>query len=398
MRAFLVHTCFLCVLFYPVASSAQAIDGIRKEKEKSEKEIAYLDKLLNETRSSRSLSFDRLNIVQKKVTRTKQLIGSLEKEVEYYEGQIRINERKIDELGENRKEILELYSKLVYGLWKKKDKADKMMFIFAATDFNQAYNRYKYFEQIQSYSKRQFEQIRVINDSLESRNNQLKQYIVQKNETLKDIDVQNRSLLEQREGENRLIREFRKKEKELTKKLVAEQKNRARLAKELDRLIAEEIRKAAKTGKQTEIKLTPEQQLVSDEFVKNRGKLPWPVEQGIITEKFGIYTNPLYPNVKQENAGVTIATLKNSEIRAVFNGVVASVVFYPGYNNIVMISHGNYYTAYTNLIEVKVKAQQAVNTKQVIGKVGHDMEKGSIFTFTVNKEREKLDPEQWLAK
>ncbi len=155
MKFFLVHTCFLCLLFYPVASSAQSIAGIRKEKEKSEKEIAYLDKLLNETKSSRSLSFERLNIVQKKVSQTKQLIRSLEKEMDYYEGQIQVNEKKIGELGENRKAILELYSKLVYGLWKKKDKADKMMFIFAAADFNQAYNRYKYFEQIQSYSKRQ---------------------------------------------------------------------------------------------------------------------------------------------------------------------------------------------------------------------------------------------------
>ena len=396
MEKFISHICFFCLLCCPLLLSAQSIGNIKKAKEKSEKEIAYLDKLLNETKSSRSLSFERLNVVQKKVTETKRLIASLKKEMEYYEGQIKSNENRINELSDNKEAILELYSRLVYGLWKKKDKADKMMFIFSAADFNQAYNRYKYFEQIQSYSKRQFEQIRLINDSLEIRNNRLKEDIARKNEALKDIDTQNKSLLEQQYAENQIINEFKKKEKEIARKLAAEQKNRERLAKELDKLIAKEIKKSG--GKSTEMKLTPEQKLVSDDFAKNKGKLPWPVEQGIITEKFGIRTNPLHPNVKQENAGVTIATLKNSEVRAVFNGVVTSVIFYPGYNNIVMISHGNYYTAYTNLVEVKVKEQQKVTTKQIIGKVGYDIEKGSVFTFTLNKEFEKLNPELWLAK
>lgn len=387
---------FLLFFLPELAGFSQSVSSIKKDKEKIEKEIAYLNKLLEEAKSNKNVSVERLNIIQQKMTQSKVLIQSLQQEVKYLENQINRNENQISQLLTDRESMLGMYSKLIYGLWKKRNKTDKLMFIFASSDFNQAYNRYKYFEQIQSYSKRQLALIGQMNDSLNVKNAELKKYMVLKNTALRDIDVQNRDLVSQQESENKLIFELQKKEKQIVKKLQAEAKNRERLEKELNKLIASQAKKLG--GTSSTYKLTPEEQLLSDDFSKNRGKLPWPVTQGIISEKFGVNPHPVYKRVMMSNDGINITTSKSSEVRAVFNGVVSDIALMPGINNAVIIRHGNYLTVYTNLVYVSVKKGEKVTTKQTIGKVAYDNEKGSVLGFQVWNNLEKQNPELWLAK
>ncbi|MDE5638216.1 MAG: peptidoglycan DD-metalloendopeptidase family protein [Odoribacter sp.] len=379
-----------------LAGLGQSISSIRKDKEKIEKEITYLNKLLEEAKSDRNVSVERLNILQQKIVQSKSLIQSLKQEVKYLENQIGRNESRIFQLITDRESMLSMYGRLVYGLWKKRDKTDKLMFIFASSDFNQAYNRYKYFEQIQSYSKRQLALIGQMNDSLNVRNEELKKYIALKNAALDDIDIKNRDLITQQESENKLIAELQKKEKQIVKKLQAEAKNRERLERELNKLIASQAKKSG--GTSSSYKLTPEEKLLSDDFSKNKGKLPWPVTQGIISEKFGVNPHPVYKRVLMSNDGINITTSKNAEVRAVFNGVVSDIALMPGINNAVIIRHGNYLTVYTNLVYVSVKKGEKVTTKQTIGKVAYDTEKGSIMGFQVWNNLNKQNPELWLAK
>ncbi len=386
----------LLFLIPELAGFAQSVSSMRKDKEKIEKEIAYLNKLLEEAKNDKSVSVERLKILQQKIAQSKVLIQSLQREVKYLENQIGRNENQISRLMTDRESMLDMYGKLIYGLWKKRNKTDKLMFIFASSDFNQAYNRYKYFEQIQSYSKRQLALIGQMNDSLNVKNAELKKYMTLKNATLHDIDVQNRDLVSQQESESKLISELQKKEKQIVKKLQAEAKNRERLEKELNKLIASQAKKSG--GTSSEYKLTPEEKLLSDDFSKNRGKLPWPVTQGIISEKFGINPHPVYKRVLMSNDGINITTSKNSEVRAVFNGVVSDIALMPGINNAVIIRHGNYLTVYTNLVYVSVKKGEKVTTKQTIGKVAYSDEKGSVLGFQIWNNLEKQNPELWLAK
>ncbi len=386
----------LLFLIPELAGFAQSVSSMRKDKEKIEKEIAYLNKLLEEAKNDKSVSVERLKILQQKIAQSKVLIQSLQREVKYLENQIGRNENQISRLMTDRESMLDMYGKLIYGLWKKRNKTDKLMFIFASSDFNQAYNRYKYFEQIQSYSKRQLALIGQMNDSLNVKNAELKKYMTLKNAALHDIDVQNRDLVSQQESESKLISELQKKEKQIVKKLQAEAKNRERLEKELNKLIASQAKKSG--GTSSEYKLTPEEKLLSDDFSKNRGKLPWPVTQGIISEKFGINPHPVYKRVLMSNDGINITTSKNSEVRAVFNGVVSDIALMPGINNAVIIRHGNYLTVYTNLVYVSVKKGEKVTTKQTIGKVAYSDEKGSVLGFQIWNNLEKQNPELWLAK
>lgn len=383
--------------------SAQSITAIKKEKEKSEKQISYLNKLLEEAKNNKSVSTEKLNILQQKILQSKRLISSLNQEVKYIQSNISANEVRIGELQNDRNAMLELYAKLVYGSWKKRNKNNKLMFIFSSTDFNQAYNRFKYFQQIQEYSGRQLEMIRQVNDSLDMKNLDLKKLIEQKNTVLGTINEKNKELESEQVKESHFITELQKKEKELKKKLQVEMQNRQKLNKELNRLIARQAKKSSTSS--SVYKLTPEEKLLSDDFAKNRGKLPWPVTEGFISEKFGVRPHPVLKKVVVENSGVNITTSKNAEVRSVFKGVVTEIFFIPGANNVVIIQHGNYFTTYPNLIDVKVQKGTQVNTKDIIGKVGFDSEKGSVLNFQIwkypekaNQDAIKLDPEFWLAK
>ena len=360
---------------------SQSIEDIKKQKEKAEKEIVYLNKLLKDADKNKAVSTEKVNILQEKIVQSERVLHSLSQELAYLKKDISDNESR-------------------YETWKKRDKIDKLMFIFSSSDFNQAYNRFRYFQQIQDYSKRQLKLIEQVNDSLNIRNNELNHLVAQKNDLMVTINTKNRELESERAKENRYVAELRKKEKDLKKKLEAEMQKRQRLAKELNRLITQQTKKASSKNNG---QLTPEQKLISDDFAKNKGRLPWPVAEGFISEKFGVSVHSLHKYLKISNDGIDITTSKGAEVRSVFKGVVLDICFFPGLNYMVVIQHGNYFTAYPNLLDVKVKKGDTVETKQVLGKIGHDNEKGSVLNFQIwqnvgKSQLVKLNPELWLAK
>lgn len=378
---------------------SQSVNDVRKQKEKAEKEITYLNKLLKEASRNKSISTEKVNILQEKIAQSKKVISSLNAEVNYLQERITKNENRISELGEERKALLEMYAKLVYGSWKKRNKAEKLMFILSASNFNQAYNRFKYFQQIQDYSDRQLKLIQRINDSLRVKNEDLKQLVGKKNEVVRTIHIKNQEMESERVKENRYVSELHSREKNLRKKLDKEIKNRQRLAKELNRLITAQAKKVSPANN----KLIQEQKLLSDDFAKNKGRLPWPVEEGFVSEKFGVNVHSLHKHLKISNDGIDITTSKDSEVCVVFKGVILDVCYVPGLNYTVLVQHGNFFTVYPNLLGVKVKRGDHVTTKQVLGRIGYDSEKGSVLNFQIwqnvgKVQPVKLNPELWLAK
>jgi putative peptidase len=373
---------------------SQSIEAIKKKNEKTEKEIAYLNKLLNTARKDQSATVQKITIINQKIVKGKEMIQSLTNEMKYIEKNVADNESIKSGLEANRKQMLDFYAKMVYETWKKRNTSDKLVYIFSSSSFSQAYARYKYFEQVQDYSKRQLKQIQQTNDSLTTINTQLAKLIAQKNLAQSKISAQNNELIKEQNEANKYVAELKKKEKELVRKLNAEIKNRERFKKELEKLIAAQAKKSG--SKNSNYKLTPEEKLISDDFAKNRGKLPWPVEQGFVSEKFGINVHPVFKQVKLNNAGITITTSRNADVRAVFKGVVTEIMFIPGDNNVVIVRHGNYLTVYSNLVEIFIKKGDTVNVKQKIGKLASSGE-SSTLNFQVWKDKDNLDPQLWLT-
>lgn len=387
----------ILVLFFSCTLTiaySQSIEAIKKKNEKTEKEIAYLNKLLNTARNDQSATVQKITIINQKIVKGKEMIQSLTSEIKYIEKNIDDNESVKSGLEANRKQMLDFYAKMVYETWKKRNISDKLVYIFSSSSFSQAYARYKYFEQVQDYSKRQLKQIQQTNDSLTKINTQLAKLIAQKNLAQSKILTQNNELIKEQNEANKYVAELKKKEKELVRKLNAEIKNRERFKKELEKLIAAQAKKSG--SKNSNYKLTPEEKLISDDFAKNKGKLPWPVEQGFVSEKFGINVHPVFKQVKLNNAGITITTSRNADVRAVFKGVVTEIMFIPGDNNVVIVRHGNYLTVYSNLVEIFIKKGDTVNVKQKIGKLASSGE-SSTLNFQVWKDKDNLDPQLWLT-
>ena len=382
-------------LFSFTFSYSQSIDAIKKKNEKTEKEIAYLNKLLENARKDKSSTIQKVSIINQKIGKGKEMIQSLTNEVNYLDGQIKKNESVKSGLESDKQRMLEFYSKMVYETWKKRNESDKLIYIFSSSSFAQAYARYKYFEQVQDYSKRQIQLIEQTNDSLTAINKELSKLMTLKSETQFKITSQNNQLIWEQNEANTYIADLKKKEKELLRKLNIEIKNRERFKKELEKLIAAQAKKSG--SKNSTYKLTPEEKLISDDFAKNRGKLPWPVEQGFVSEKFGVNVHPVFKQVKLNNAGITITTSRNADVRAVFKGVVTEIMFIPGDNNVVIVRHGNYLTVYSNLVEIFIKKGDTVNVKQKIGKLAVSSGNNSTLNFQVWRDKDNLDPQLWLT-
>lgn len=382
-------------LFSFTFSYSQSIDAIKKKNEKTEREIAYLNKLLENARKDKSSTIQKVSIINQKIGKGKEMIQSLTNEVNYLDGQIKKNESVKSGLESDKQRMLEFYSKMVYETWKKRNESDKLIYIFSSSSFAQAYARYKYFEQVQDYSKRQIQLIEQTNDSLTAINRELSKLIILKSETQSKITSQNNQLIREQNEANTYIADLKKKEKELLRKLNIEIKNRERFKKELEKLIAAQAKKSG--SKNSTYKLTPEEKLISDDFAKNRGKLPWPVEQGFVSEKFGVNVHPVFKQVKLNNAGITITTSRNADVRAVFKGVVTEIMFIPGDNNVVIVRHGNYLTVYSNLVEIFIKKGDTVNVKQKIGKLAVSSGNNSTLNFQVWRDKDNLDPQLWLT-
>ncbi len=382
-------------LLFFTYSYSQSIDAIKKKNAKTEKEIAYLNKLLENARKDKSSTIQKVSIINQKISKGKEMIQSLTNEVSYIEGQIERNESVKSGLESDKQRMLDFYSKMVYETWKKRNESDKLIYIFSSSSFAQAYARYKYFEQVQDYSKRQIQLIEQTNDSLTTINEELGKLMVLKSETQSKIVSQNDQLIREQNEANSYIANLKKKEKELLRKLNIEIKNRERFKRELEKLIAAQAKKSG--SKNSTYKLTPEEKLISDDFAKNKGKLPWPVEQGFVSEKFGVNVHPVFKQVKLNNAGITITTSRNADVRAVFKGVVTEIMFIPGDNNVVIVRHGNYLTVYSNLVEVFIKKGDTVNVKQKIGKLAVSSGNNSTLNFQVWRDKDNLDPQLWLT-
>ena len=276
---------------------------------------------------------------------------------------------------------------------------NQLLFILSASDFNQAYKRFIYLRQYADYRRKQAEKILLFKNSISE---QLLEFNKRKDEKqrLLTSKVNQTVIIEQRKKQQKDdYSELKKREKDLNSKLESQRKTELRLQQEIERVIADEARKVSrKSSKEKGFILTSEEKLLSGDFSNNRGKFPWPVQRGIITDHFGEHPHAVLKYVVMRNAGVDITTQANAKARAIFKGEVTKVIAIPGGNIAVIIRHGNYLTVYSNLSEVFVKAGQQVEGKEEIGNIFTDKndDNKTVLKFQLWRENTKLDPEDWL--
>lgn len=377
---------------------SQSVEELKKKKQDAENQIKYTSKLLNEVQKNQKSSLSRVQLLNRQIEQRKAVISTINGEVDLYQQMIDNNTLAISLMENDIQSLKKEYAELIKLAYRNRNAYDQVLFLLSADNVNQAYRRHLYMKQYTNYRENQANVILSIESVLNDKTQKQEEQKLIKLQLMNDTKKEASQLSQEKLEKNAELQKLQKEQKELKKKLDEQRRIEQQLENEIERIIAEEARKSAKAGTK-EMTLTPEQKLLGDNFAQNKGRLPWPVERGVITEHFGINQHPVLSNVQVKNNGVSITTEKGSKVRAVFNGEVTRVFGITGGNTAVIIRHGKYLTVYSNLRETTVKKGDKVTTKQNIGTVFTDPEDSkSILKFQIWLENQKLNPEQWIGR
>lgn len=404
MSRFSINT-YILILFtlFVTVSKGQGKQELQQKKKELQKEIIYTNKLLNETAENKKASINQLVQLNKKIGAREELIRTMNQEIDLIDASIDSNQTVLDLLNVTLKSLKDEYAKILRSAYKNRSAYDQLMFVFSSQDFNQAFKRLKYLQQFTRYRKSQVLKIEYTQEQLNKQLIELEAVKQSKKNLLTSIQNEFQKLGSEKSQKQTVVNQLQGREKELKKQLQDKKKASLQLEKAIERIIAEEIRKAReaakKAGKDSKgYPLTPEAKELSNSFTANQGKLPWPVLEGLITEKFGEHPHPALPGVKVQNNGIDISTTKGSIIRSIFEGEVTAVIIIPGGGKGVMIRHGEYLSVYTYFKELYVKKGDKVTTKQDLGVVVTDDNNKTNLHLEIWKNTTKLNPELWLYR
>lgn len=371
---------------------------LEEEKFSVQKQIQEAQQILAETSKKKKASIGQLNAIKRQIEGHTILAKAYKDEIKIFNSQIKEDEAVVEALQQDLDNFKEEYAAMVYSMYKSSNGFSRLSFVFASSNLNQFYMRFKYLEQYASARKNQVQLISEIKTEIESEKISLENAKNEKNlllvEQLKEKEKLDKLIAKQ----NKVFANLRNEEKNLTKDLSTKKNEVTKLEKLISKLLNDEIKNTASTAEKiADVKI--EVKNISSSFEKSKSNLPWPVSSGFISEKFGTHPHPVLPRVKIPNDGVNIQTKQNERVKAVFNGVVKKIAIVPGeFKYVVIMQHGDYFTVYAKLKKVEVKMGQQITRDDVIGEVNTNVNGTSEVQFQVWKNTQKLDPELWLAK
>lgn len=381
-------------LLFVTGLTAQNVSEQTKRKQQIEEEIAYLDKQLATTKSKKQSNTRELNFIQRKISNRKKLLKEIESEIAQIDSEVVKKERQIEGLNRNLNSLKRNYEELIYKSFKNRDQNVWIMYILASKNLEQGYRRWSY---IKNYSKAITDMAGRIRKSTSdiSREREDLAKMRESSLTVQAKKQQEYKKLSQEEmGAKKVISQLSKKENEVKQQLNAKRREVEKLNREMERILSEAVKEKAKP----EYKESAADRVLSDKFENNKGRLPWPVRKGAIVEQYGQHYHPVFKNIKLPfNNGVNIATDANASVFCIFEGVVKQILVMPGYNQCILVQHGNYYTFYTKLDKISVKSGQKVSTGQMLGSLS-ESDGTSVIHFQLWKGNEKQNPEMWISR
>ena len=363
-------------------------------------EIKQINNLLFSSKKTRKNVVTEVEDLQVKLEVREELIRVTNTQVNYLTRKISLNERTISEQRKELEVLKEDYAKMIQNAYASKSLQNRLMFLFSSENFQQAYKRIQYLKQYTRYRRKQGIAIAEKTQLLQQLNTVLLEERAKKQELVQENKEVQEQLRNERKAQEGLIKQLRQKERSLARQISKKEQEARAIDKEIDRLIKEAIaasnRAAGKKG-QIAFELTPEARLLAANFEANKGRLPWPLEKGVVVQRFGRQQHPVVKTTTIQSNGVTIATAPSSTVRAVFEGEVMSVVSFKGSNPSVLIRHGNYITVYKNLGSLFVKKGDKVKAKDPIGEVFTNQQTGKTeIQFSIFNNIKVLNPQGWL--
>ena len=392
---------YIIIILMPFVSIAQTqkIKDLENERKVLKNEILEINSLLINNSKKKKNAFNDLESLTYKINKTETLIKLTNDQINLLNFEVEKNEDKIDKLNVEIIAARKDYSDMIFNSYKSRLKENRLMFLLSAENFLQAFKRSQYFEQFSKNRKEMALSIQTKVGTVKKTIDTLKTKISKKDSLINFNLSEKKILSNEKKEQDNLIRSLRKRESVYKKQINDKQRQASLLDKEIDRLIKEAIKESNKNSSLSTFSLTPEAKALAESFSKNKGKLPWPVERGVIIQKFGLQSHPVVKTTKIKSNGIVIATTKNANIRSVFNGKVLSILKFKGSNLTVLIQHGNYISVYKNLSKVYVNKGQNVESFDIIGEVfSSNSESKTTLQFSIFNNTTALDPYLWIAK
>ena len=372
---------------------AQDVSAQEAKKAKLEREIAIIDRQLAENASQSNTMLSDLTLIRKKISNRKALVAEADRQVRFYNDSIYLTNREINRLKVRIDTLTSHYSRLVRSAYKNRDARVWYMYMFASDNLGQAFRRFGYFRNLSSQMKDEAQKIRDMQEELGRKKERLSQMKKEadavKNARQKEVDA----LRKDEAKADSVVKRLQKDKKKYQNQLAAKKKEVNALNREIARIIEQAIK--TDDQKKKDQQKTQVDMKLDGEFANNKGKLPWPAE-GPLVGRFGKQYHPVYKSLElPQNNGIDIAVGKGEQVKAVFAGVVSKVFVMPGYNQCVLVQHGNYFTLYCKMKALSVKAGDKVSIGQDLGTI--DTINGQTqLHFEVWKGSAPQNPEQWL--
>ncbi len=410
-RSTLLRAALLLPLLLLLASAhAQSKKELEKKRDALDKQIRTTTALIEQARKEQRVTQEQLQLLESQIEARSALIRTMDGEVRRVDQRISEDEELVASLREDLKGLRSDYARMLQFAYRNRSAYDRMSYLFAASSFQQAYKRSRYLNQIAEQRKRQVALINETQATIDARIAGLRTQREEKTRILGEQVSEKRKLDGDRSGQQSALNSLKREEGRLRETQRKQENQRKELDRAIRKAIEAELKPKPRPGgavadpakpAKLELSLTPEARELNADFEKNKGKLPWPVEKGVITSRFGKQPHPVLKGITIDNNGIDITTEKGAGVRALFRGEVSSVIVLPGAGKAVIVSHGAYRTVYSNLGSVTVAKGQKVDTKQTLGTVITD-ENGSVAHVEVWKITSEglvnVDPAGWIFR
>jgi len=381
-----IITFTFCSITTPL--KAQSAAELESQKEKINRRIQLTNQYLNDTRSSKSKTLSNYRVVEKQLKNRKNLVGAISSELDAVNHNISTQESVLENLQSSQVSLQRDYKNIMRSTYKRKLLSNSWVSILSAGSIREAFLNIQYAKQFESYAHRQAELLKLQTDSIQQVVTDLSG-LQAKNKTLLSEEKQEQSQLQKELNKKQsLLKRLKKDEKKYVQELKKQNKEQKKLNELISLAIRRELNNTTEDSEYIEL---------SSSFAENKGKLPWPVQQAVVTNGFGVKQHPTNKNVKINNDGIDIRTLTGSKVKSIFEGEVKSINQIPGFYNVVIVQVGSYFMVYGKLTNVQVAAGQKINKGETLGMAAIDGDFSEI-QFQIWKGQVKQNPETWLRK
>lgn len=398
-----IFTVLLLLLCFSINAQSTKQLELENKKQRYLREIKQFETLASQRRKQERSIVSMVEDLDYKVTVRRNLITITNQQANLLTREINNNQKIISKLRDRLSLLKEEYAAMIVKSYKSKSEQSKVMFLLSSNNFQQAYKRLKYIKQYADYQKKQGEEIKAKTIELQALNQNLLKQKKDKEALIKANRLEKDKLEQELKEQELLVASIKKDLNKYTSQIRAKQQEVDKIDKQIEKIIRDAMAasnvKAGKSKSSTTFALTPEDRKLAASFTANKGKLPWPVERGLVKVRYGIQKSPIDRTVPIKSNGVRIVTNKGEKVRTVFEGTVHSIMVPKNGNNVVLVQHGNYFTAYKNLTKISVKKGQKVTTKQSIGEVLTNKASGeAMLQFSIFKNGVTQNPAHWINK